>query len=118
MRDEVLYDTFLGIHKAYDALYIFSCLVTIEVYGVGPRFISILWRYWYRLTVVARSGVYFDTLFKGVSRGHKWRPHIPHNFRRGGVRHDMALYYIGSDNGGGFKQLHKVCEEEGFVLII
>ena len=56
MREEVLYAIFLDLNKAYDALDRSRCLEILEGYGVGPRDLQILHRYWERLHMVARAG--------------------------------------------------------------
>ena len=46
MREEVLHKIFLDLHKAYNALDRFRCLEILEGYGVGPRALHLLYRYW------------------------------------------------------------------------
>ena len=77
MREVVLFDIFLDIQKAYDALDQDIFLEILVVYGVGPRTIRHLWTYWDRLTMVARAGGYFGILFKGyrdVTQGNPLSP--------------------------------------------
>ena len=47
MRKDDLYEIFLDIHKAYEALDIKRCLDILAAYGVGPRAIRLLQWYWY-----------------------------------------------------------------------
>ena len=56
---------FLDLTKAYDAVDRSSCLGILEGYGVGPGARRLLRNYWRRLTMVARSGGYYGTAFKG-----------------------------------------------------
>ena len=65
MREEVLYEIFLDIHKSYDTLDRDRCLDIMVVYGVGTQALRLLWRYWDRLTMVARARGYFCNLLKG-----------------------------------------------------
>ena len=65
LREEVLYEIFLDLHKAYDALDRGRCLDILVAYGVRPRALRLLRCYWNRLTMVARDGGYFGTPFKG-----------------------------------------------------
>ena len=65
MREEVLYEIFFDLHKAYDALDCGLCLDTFAAYGIGPRELRILWRYWGCLLMLARTGGYYGALFKG-----------------------------------------------------
>ena len=46
MREEVLHKIFLDLHKEYNALDRFRCLEILEGYGVGPRALHLLYRYW------------------------------------------------------------------------
>ena len=66
MREEVLYVIFLDLTKAYDALKRPRSLEILEGYGVGPRVRRLLRAYWGKSTMVARSGGYYRTGFKGV----------------------------------------------------
>ena len=56
MREEVLYEMFLDLHKAYNAMARYRCLEILEVYGVGIQDLRVLWRYWDRLVMVAWAG--------------------------------------------------------------
>ena len=79
MREEVLYVIFMELQKAYDDLYRDRCLEILEGYGVGPRSCSILWTYWDRLWMVARSGGYYGNsfeVFRGVTQGDPLSPTI------------------------------------------
>ena len=42
MREEVLFQVFLDLYKAYNALYRDRCLGILEAYGVGPKTIRLL----------------------------------------------------------------------------
>ena len=63
LREEVLYVTFLDLHKAYDALDRSRCLEVLEGYGVDPNSRRLLTNYWRHLTMVARAGGYYGTAF-------------------------------------------------------
>ena len=65
LREEVIRDIFLDMHKAYDALERGRCLDILVIYGVGPLALRLLWRYWYRLAMVSRECEYFGAPFKG-----------------------------------------------------
>ena len=65
MRKEVLYEIFLDIHKAYDALDRNHCLDILAAYRVIPRAIRLLRRYWDQLKNFARAGGYYIDHFKG-----------------------------------------------------
>ena len=64
MKEEVLYVIFLYLHKAYDALDRYRCLVILEGYGMGPKSRRILRSYWYRLWMVVRAGGYHGAAFQ------------------------------------------------------
>ena len=79
MKEEVLYDIFLDIHKSYDALDRNRCLDILVAYRVVPCALRLLWRYWDRLTMVAPTGGYFVTPLKGyhgVTQGPPLSPTI------------------------------------------
>ena len=65
MMEEVLYEIFLDLNKAYNALDCGRCLDILAAYDVGPWELSLLCRYWDRLLMLARAGVYFGSPFKG-----------------------------------------------------
>ena len=52
-------DILMGTQKAYNALNRDRCLNILVGYGMGPRSIRILWKYWDRLTMVAKVGGYY-----------------------------------------------------------
>ena len=54
IMEEVMYEIFLELHKAYDTLDCDSCLNILEAYGVVPQALRLLWCYWYNLTMVAQ----------------------------------------------------------------
>ena len=59
MREAVLHTIFLYLHKAYTALDRSRCLDILEGYGMRPRYIRLLCRYWEILQVVAQAGGYY-----------------------------------------------------------
>ena len=65
MREEVVYEVFLIICKSYDALNRDWCLEILMGYGVSPQIKKIIRHYWNHLSMVARSGCYYGTPFKG-----------------------------------------------------
>ena len=76
MREVVLFEGFLDLQKAYDALDQGRRLEIITAYGVGPRKIRLFWTYWDCLTMVARASRYFGLPFKG-NRGVTQRDPLP-----------------------------------------
>ena len=56
LREEVLHDVYLDMHKSYDALEHGRCLDILVAYGVGPLALRHPWSYWYRLEIVPREG--------------------------------------------------------------
>ena len=56
MREEVLHAIFLDLHKVYYALDRSRCPEILEEFGVGPRALSLLRRYWEQLHIVSRVG--------------------------------------------------------------
>ena len=51
--------------KAYDALDRDYCLDILAAYGMVTRAICLLLRYWYQPTIIAWSGGYYCSPFKG-----------------------------------------------------
>ena len=68
MRKLVLYEVFLDLQKAYDALDWESCLGIIVVYRVDPMMLRILRAYWVQLAMVARYEGYYIPPFKQYLR--------------------------------------------------
>ena len=66
MREEVLYVIFLDLQKVYDALDRYRCQEILEGYRVGPRARQLLRKYWGKMTMVARTGGYYRTAYKGA----------------------------------------------------
>ena len=54
---------FLDLHNACGALDNSRCLDILKVYGVGPRALRLLGRYWGRLQMVERAGGYYREPF-------------------------------------------------------
>ena len=65
MRVAVLHAIFLDLHKACDALDRSRYLDILEGYGVVPRALRLLSRYWERLQMVAQAGGYYVGPFRG-----------------------------------------------------
>ena len=65
MREAVLFEVFLDLRKACDALDWERALVLLAVYGVGPRTVRLLCTYWDRLNMEAKAGGCFRLPFKG-----------------------------------------------------
>ena len=65
MREAVLFEVFLYLQKAYDALDKERPLELLAAYRVGTRILRFLWTYWDRLTMVVKANRYFERLFKG-----------------------------------------------------
>ena len=65
MMEEVLYEIFLDINKVHDFLDCGFCLNTLGTYGVGPRAMRLLRKYWYQLSMLAWAGGYFGSHSKG-----------------------------------------------------
>ena len=65
MKEEVLYDIFLDLHKAYNDLDREICLKILDGYGVVPHDCRLIHTYWDRMNMVARAGGYYNTEFKG-----------------------------------------------------
>ena len=64
MREAVLFEVFLDLQKAYDALDWYICLEIISAYRVGHRTLRLFRIYWDRLIMLARAGGYFGLPLK------------------------------------------------------
>ena len=79
LRDVVLHVIFLDLHKAYDALDRLRCLVILEGYCVGPRYLRLLCRNWERMKMVVQAGGHYREPFhreRGVTQGDPLFPTI------------------------------------------
>ena len=56
IREAVIHTIFLDLQNEYDDLDRSRCLDILKGYGVGPRALHVLRRYWERLQMVARAG--------------------------------------------------------------
>ena len=65
MWEDVLYDIFLDLHKSYEDLDCGRCLDILVEYGVAPRALRLLWRYWDHIPTLASVDGYFGTTLKG-----------------------------------------------------
>ena len=79
LREEVLYEIFLVLHKSYDALDRSRCLEILEGYGARPRARYLLQNYWHHLTMLARVGGYYGKAFRGGERDDAGRPVVSHH---------------------------------------
>ena len=64
-REAVLHAILLDLNKVCDALDRSRCLDILEGYGLGPRALCLLFRYWKRLQMVVRTGGYYGETFRG-----------------------------------------------------
>ena len=65
MKKAVLFEVFLDLYKAYNALDRDRCLDILAAYGVDPRMIRLIRTLWDRLTMVYRASGSFGIPFKG-----------------------------------------------------
>ena len=75
----MLYEIFLDLQKAYDALERSKCLYILDGYGVGPRYLHLLHMYWERLQMVEQTGGYYRETFhgeRGITQGDTLSPTI------------------------------------------
>ena len=94
MREVVLYVIFLDLTNAYYALDRSRTLEILKGCGVGDRVRRLLETYWERTKMVARSGQYYGTGFKGelgVTQGDPLSPTIFNVVVDAVVRHWLLL---------------------------
>ena len=102
LGEAVLHVIFLELHKAYNALYRSRCLDILEGYGLDPRDLRLLHRYWKRLKMVAQAGGYYGETFcreRGVTQGDPMLPTIFNVVVDTVVRHWESL--VVEREGGG-----------------
>ena len=79
MRKVSLQGILLDLHKAYNALDRYRCLDILEKYGLGPRALRLLRRYWENLQMVVQAGGYYGLPLpddRGVTQGDFMSPTI------------------------------------------
>ena len=79
MRETVLHSIFLDLRKAYHALDRDRCLYILEEYGVGPRTLYILQKYWAWVQMAAKAGGHYIHVFqshRGITQGEPLSPKI------------------------------------------
>ena len=104
MREELLYEIFMELFKAYDALERDRFLYILEGYRVGPRDCRVLCAYWDRLRMVSRVGSYYGEKFKvfwGVTQGGLLSPIILNVVVDAVVHHWVFMVAGGAGNQDG-----------------
>jgi hypothetical protein len=74
-----LFQIYLDLRKAYDALDRERCLEIVEAYGTGKRVVRLLKSYWSKQKIVAKAGGYHGKPFtatRGVTQGDPVSPTI------------------------------------------
>ena len=77
LMEEVLHVIFMDLQKDYNALDRSRCLGILEGYGVGPRSLRLLQRYWERLNMVTRAGGYYGSPLRGERGVTQGEPLLP-----------------------------------------
>ena len=93
-REEVLYEIFLDLHKAYNAMDRNRCLEIPEGHVIGPGPLQLLRQYWAHLTMVAWTSSYYGSPFKGrrgVTQGDPLSPTLSNVMVDEVVRHWLAI---------------------------
>ena len=107
VREEVLYEVFLDLRKAYDTLEWERCMEILVGYRVGPRTEIILRYYWDHLSMVNRVGRYYATPLKGhrgVTQGDTISPTI-FNMEVDAVIYHWITLVVGEEAGpDGFRR--------------
>ena len=102
-----MYVIFLYLHKSYNTLDRSRCLDILEVYCVGPRALRLLQKYWSRMRMVARAGVYYRVALtgaRGVTQGYPLSPTIFNMVVDAIVQHWVSVMVEVSDERGGREQ--------------
>ena len=74
IREEILYEILLDLHKAYATLDLGICLDIIAEYGISPWALRLLQRYWDHQIMVSRVGGQFWRPFQGHCGMTQWVP--------------------------------------------
>ena len=72
-----VYEIFIDLKKAYDAVDRSRLLAALKGYGVGPNCLRLLQSFWNRQVIVARQGGFYGEPFKaerGVTQGDPFSP--------------------------------------------
>ena len=90
MKELVLYEVFLYLQRAYNALDRDRCLDILVEYGVGLRALRLLRTYWGRITMLSRAEGYYGPPFKvyhGVTQGDPLSPTLSNLVMDAAIRH-------------------------------
>ena len=74
MREKVLYEILLYLHKSNNDIDKYSCLEILSGYGVGSQAIHLLRRYCYCLIMVTKARGYYGTKLKEYRGSHREPP--------------------------------------------
>ena len=94
MREKVLHSIFIDLHKSYNALDRDICMDILVGYGLGIRTLYILWAYWDRLHMAAKSWGHCRTVFQShlrVTQGEPLSPTIFNVVVDTDIRHWVTL---------------------------
>ena len=97
MRQELIYEIFVDLHKTYGAMGQGRALAIMEEYGVVPQVYRILTRYWDLATMAERASGYYGYPFQGCQGVTKGYPLSPLDIQCRGRRDRPPLVW---DNGG------------------
>ena len=104
MREAVLFEVFLGIWKACDVLDRERSLDLLTAYGIGPRTVQLLRKYWNQLTMVDKANGYFRRPLKGyqgVTQGDPLSPTIFNVVVDSFIRHWVTVVTLSEAGTGG-----------------
>jgi len=79
IEQEALYETFIDLRKAYNAMDRERCLEILEGYGIGPNILRLIKRFWELAILVYRASGYYGKPFKayrGVTQGSPFSPRM------------------------------------------
>ena len=79
LEQELLFETFVDLKKAYDAMDRERCMEILVRYGVGPSMLRLIKHFWNTTLLVCRAVVYYGgpfQAFRGVTQGGPLSPRI------------------------------------------
>ena len=99
------WEVFVDLRKAFDCVDRTRTLEILEQYGVGPRMLRVLTRYWEQQLIVARQAGFYGEPFhpsRGTTQGDMLSPTLFNIVVDAVVRYWLSVISEGDEETGGF----------------